>query len=88
MRHPSGLQVGVQEVESEGHQRHADRKPSPFSCGGRVTETDRVDDSSVDVVEEVDGDKDEGSGIGETIAQGVNEERQPDGGRFHEKPRQ
>ena len=88
MRHPSGLQVGVQEVESEGHQRHAGRKPGPFSGGGGggVAEADRVDESAVDVVEEVDGDEDDGSGIGETIAERVDEECQPDRGRFHEEP--
>lgn len=85
MRHPSGLQVGVEEVESEGHERHADREPIPFSGGG-VAEADRVDESAVDVVEEVDGNEDYGSGIGGTITQWVDEECQPHGGRFHEEP--
>lgn len=57
MRHPSGLQVGVQEVESKGHERHADREPIPFSGSG-VAEVKRVDESTMDVVEEVDGNED------------------------------
>ncbi|PON36926.1 hypothetical protein PanWU01x14_324790, partial [Parasponia andersonii] len=84
VRDPSGLQVGIQEVESEGQNRHGDWETGgDFLMGGPTVEAKREEASSVEVVEKEDTDESEGFGIGAVDSKGEEEEGEPERGTLH-----
>lgn len=87
MRDPPRLDVRVQEVKRERHRGDGDWEGGG---GGRraAAEAEGVDAGAVDVVEEEDGEKTERLERKRELAAGVDEEREEDGGAFHEEPGQ
>lgn len=75
MRHRSGLQVRIEQIEPECHQRHNHRETGGGIPSSSTPEkANWVEAGAIEVVEEEGGDKKESLGIGRVIAGGEEEE--------------
>lgn len=85
LRHPSSLQISVQQIKPESHESHAHRKTGFLDLPAMASEEEPegVDERAVDVVEEEDGDEEEGAWVSAVSAVGEEEESEPYGGAFH-----
>ncbi|PON36912.1 hypothetical protein PanWU01x14_324650 [Parasponia andersonii] len=89
VRDPSGLQVGIQEVESEGQNYHGNREiRGGFPIGDLAMEVEQEQAGLVKLMEEEVGDESEGFRIRAMDSQGEEEEGEPERGTLHEEPGQ
>lgn len=87
MRYGAGLEVGVKEVEGKCDEGNVEGKVFRlhFFRLGEV-EAEGVDDGAVCVVEEIEGEDNEGNRVGPIMATGVEDEREPEGRALHKEP--
>lgn len=80
------MQVSVEEVEGESEEGDGEGKTGIGLGGGGEEESERIDEGAVDVVEEIEGDDDEGERVRRVAAERVEENSEPKGRAFHEEP--
>lgn len=69
----TGLEVRIEEVEDEGHERDGEGEARGGFLGGGAEEAEGVEDGAVEVVEEEDGDEGLGFRVVGVEAQGEKE---------------
>lgn len=79
----TGLEIGIEEVEEEGHEGHGEGEARCGFFGRGEKEAERVEDGAVEVVEEEDGDEGLGFRVVGVEAMGEEEEGEPERWAFH-----